>query len=67
MVFIEYPIVLLVGFGRATQYPSMFQVMEPNVFMGQHVKGTTCLLCSFEDEQYPSNSVDSMVFNYKIP
>jgi len=37
MVFIEYPtqgITLLVGFGRAMQYPSTFQVMEPNVFMG---------------------------------
>jgi len=37
MVFIEYPtqgIILLVGFGRAMQYLSTFQVMEPNVFMG---------------------------------
>jgi len=61
MVFIEYPkqgITLLVGFGRAMQYPFTFQVMEPNVFMGQPMKGTSGVLCNFEDEQYLSNSVD---------
>ncbi len=35
----------------------MFQVMEPNVFWGQP-KGIVGVLCSFEDEHYPSNSVD---------
>jgi hypothetical protein len=37
MVFLEYPkwgIALLAGFGRAMQYPSTFQIMEPNVFLG---------------------------------
>jgi hypothetical protein len=37
MVFIKYlkqGIALLVGYGKAMQYLSMFQVMEPNVFMG---------------------------------
>ncbi len=40
------------------QYPSTFQVMEPNVFMGQPMKGIVGVLCNFEDEQYPSNNID---------
>jgi len=61
MVFIEYleqGIALLVGFDRAMQYPFTFQVMEPDVFMGQPMKGIAGVLCNFEDEQYLSNSVD---------
>jgi len=61
MMFIEYleqGIVLFVGFSRAMQYPSTFQVMEPNVFLGQLIKGAIGVLYSFEDEQYPSNNVD---------
>jgi hypothetical protein len=57
MVFTKYPkqgIALLASFGRAMQYPSMFQVMEPNVFMGQPMRGIVGVLCSFEDEQYSS-------------
>jgi len=52
-VFIEYPkhgIVLFVGFGKAMQYPSMFQVMEPNVFWGCLAKGNTSALSSFGHE-----------------
>jgi hypothetical protein len=30
--------------------------MKANVFMGQPMKGIVNVLCSFEDEQYPSNS-----------
>jgi hypothetical protein len=50
MVFIEYlkqGIALFVGFGRAMQYPFTFQVMEPNVFMGQPMKGIAGVLCIF--------------------
>jgi hypothetical protein len=53
MVFTKYPkqgIILLVGFGRAMQYPFMFQVMKANVFMGKLMKGIVSVLCSFEDE-----------------
>ncbi len=51
MVFIKYPkqgIVLLLGFSKVMHYPSMFQVREPNVFLG-YLKGIVGLLCSFED------------------
>jgi hypothetical protein len=61
MVFIKYPkqgIALLVGFGKAMQYPSTFQVMEPNVFLGPPMKGNGGVLCSFEDKQYPFNSIN---------
>jgi hypothetical protein len=37
MDFTKYPnqgISLLLDFGKAMQYPSTFQVMEPNVFLG---------------------------------
>jgi hypothetical protein len=45
MVFIEYPkqgIVLLLGSTKAMQYPSMFEVMKPNVFLGYLVKECRC-------------------------
>jgi hypothetical protein len=61
MVFIEYPkhlIALFVGFSKAMPYPSMFQVMEPNVFLGQLMRGSVGVLFCSEDEQYPSNSID---------
>jgi hypothetical protein len=61
MVLIEYPkhgSALFVGFGKAMPYLSMFQVMEPNVFLGQPMKGSVGVLCCFEDEQYPSNNID---------
>jgi hypothetical protein len=32
--------------------------MEPNVFLGQLIRGIVGVLCHFEHEQYPSNSVD---------
>jgi hypothetical protein len=32
--------------------------MEPNVFIGQLMKGIVGVLCSFEVEHYPSNSID---------
>jgi hypothetical protein len=32
--------------------------MEPNRLMGQPMKGIISVLCSFEDEHYPSNSID---------
>jgi hypothetical protein len=44
------------------QYPSTFQVMEPNVFLGQPVKVIADVLCSFEDEHYPSNKYRPMVY-----
>jgi hypothetical protein len=65
MVFIEYlkqGIALFVGFGKATQYPSTFQVIEPNVFLRQPLEGIVGVLCCFEDEQYPSNSIDPWCF-----
>jgi hypothetical protein len=40
------------------QYLSTFQVMELNVFMGQPMRSIVGVFCSFEDEQYPSNSID---------
>jgi hypothetical protein len=61
MVFTEYPkegIILLVSVGKAMQYPSTFQVMKAYVFMGQPMKGIVSVLCSFEDEQYPSNIIN---------
>jgi hypothetical protein len=33
-------------------------VMEPNVFLGYPMKGTSCVLNSFGHEQYSSNSID---------
>jgi hypothetical protein len=51
MVFHEYPkqgIALLIGFNKAMQYPSTFQIMEPNVFLGQLTKAIVGVLCSFE-------------------
>jgi hypothetical protein len=44
----------------------MFQVMEPNVFWGQprRIGG---VLCSFEDEHYPSNSVDPWCLIIEYP
>jgi hypothetical protein len=46
--------------GRAIHYLSKFgiYVMEPKVFLGKLIRGITNVLCSFEDEQYPFNSVD---------
>jgi hypothetical protein len=32
--------------------------MEPNVFLGQPIRGIAGVLCSFEDEHYPSNNID---------
>jgi hypothetical protein len=32
--------------------------MEPIVFLGQLIMGIVGVLCNFEHEQYPSNSVD---------
>ncbi len=49
------------------QYPSMFQVMEPNVFMGQPMRGIASVLCSFEDEYYPFNSIDPWCLIIKYP
>jgi hypothetical protein len=66
MVFIEYPkhgIALLVGFGKALQ----FQVMEPNVFIGQRMRGIVGVLCSFEYEHYLSNSKNSWCLLTKYP
>ncbi len=42
------------------QYPSTLQVMEPNVFLGQPMRGIVGVLCSFEDEHYPFNSINPM-------
>jgi hypothetical protein len=33
-------------------------VIKPNVFLGNFIRGIVGVLCSFEDEQYPSNSVN---------
>jgi hypothetical protein len=57
VVFIEYPnqsIALLVDFGRAMQYPSKFQVMEPNVFLGHPEREIVGVLSSFGNEKYSS-------------
>ncbi len=32
--------------------------MEPTIFLGQLIRGIVGVLCNFEHEQYPSNSVD---------
>ncbi len=61
MVFTKYykhGIVLLISFSKAMQYLSTFQIMELNVFMGQPMRNIVGILCSFEDEQYPSNNID---------
>jgi hypothetical protein len=49
------------------QHPSMFQVMEPNVFLKQPMRGSAGVLCSFEDEHYPSNSIDQWCLITKYP
>jgi hypothetical protein len=49
------------------QYPSTFQIMEPNVFLGQTMKGIVGVLCSFEVEHYPSNSIDSWCLITEYP
>jgi hypothetical protein len=70
MVFIEYPkqgITLLVSFGRAMQSPSIFQIMEPNVFPGQRMRGIIGVLCSFDDEQYPSNNINPWCLIIEYP
>jgi len=41
--------------------------MDPNVILGQLVRGIIGVLCSFEDEQYPSNSVDRQCLIIKYP
>jgi hypothetical protein len=41
-------------------YPSKFGKIcyRPNVFLGNQIRGITGVLCSFEHEQYPFNSVN---------
>jgi hypothetical protein len=41
-------------------YPSNFEKIcyGPNVFLGNQIKGIISVLCSFEHEQYLSNSVN---------
>jgi len=51
---LEQGIILPIGFGRVMRYPTTFQVIEPNVFLGQPIRGIANVLCNFEDEQYPS-------------
>ncbi len=58
---------MLVGFGRDMQYPSMFQIMEPDVFLQQPMRGIVGILCSFEDEQYLSNSINPLCLITKYP
>jgi hypothetical protein len=41
--------------------------MEPNVFMGQPMRGIAGVLCSFEDEQHPSNNIDPWCLITKYP
>jgi hypothetical protein len=41
--------------------------MEPNVFLGKLIWGIVGVLCSFEDEQYPSNSVDPWCLIIEYP
>jgi hypothetical protein len=56
MVFTECPkhnIALLLGFGRAMQYPSKFQNIC-YVFLGYLARGMEDLLNNFGHEQYPS-------------
>jgi hypothetical protein len=57
MVFTEYPKQGIAAC-RAMQYLSAFQVIKPNVFIGQPMRGIVGVLCSFEIEHYPSNSID---------
>jgi hypothetical protein len=45
----------------------MFQVMQPNVFMGQPMRDIAGVLCSFEDEHYPSNNIDPWCLITKYP
>ncbi len=63
MMFPECPkhgIALLLGFGKAMQYPSKFQNIcyGPNVFLRYLTKGITNLLNNFGHELYPSNWVN---------
>jgi hypothetical protein len=61
MVFTKYPkqgIILLVGFDRAMQYPSTFQVMKANVFLGYLKGGIANVLNSFGHEQHLSNNLN---------
>jgi len=41
--------------------------MEPIVFLGQFIRGIVGVLCNFEHEQYPSNSVDPWCLNIEYP
>jgi hypothetical protein len=41
--------------------------MEPNVFLGQLIRGIVGVLCHFEHEQYPSNSVDPWCLIIEYP
>jgi hypothetical protein len=45
----------------------MFQVIEPNVFLGQPMRGIVGVLHSFEDEHLPSNSIDPWCLITKYP
>jgi hypothetical protein len=40
-------------------YPSKFGKIcyGPNVFLGSHIRGNACVLCSLEHDPYPSNSL----------
>jgi hypothetical protein len=49
------------------QYPSKFQVMEPNVFPTYPKKGIASVLSSFGHEQYPSKSIDPWCLITKYP
>jgi hypothetical protein len=49
------------------QYPFTSEVMEPNVFSGQPMKGIVSVLCSFENEHYPSNSIDPLCLITQYP
>jgi hypothetical protein len=50
----------LVGFVKATHYPSTFQkiFMEPNVFLRYPTRGIVGVLNNFGHEHYASNNVD---------
>ncbi len=49
------------------QYPSKFQVMEPNVFPTYPKKGIAGVLSSFGHEQYPSNNINAWCLITKYP
>jgi len=50
----------LLGFGRITQYPSMFKryVVGPNVFLGYLNRGIICSLSLSRHEQDPFDNLD---------